>query len=165
MLSPCCPLLYPAIVLTPIPCYPKSMADRFTPTQRSKIMRSIKGRDTKAELLVRRFLFRKGFRYRINDRRLAGSPDIVLPKYRSVVFVNGCFWHGHKRCPLFVLPKTNAEFWKEKIEKNTLRDAKNISTLVSEGWRVFVVWECELRKRSVREATLEGLVSEIWALE
>ncbi|MDY0287743.1 MAG: DNA mismatch endonuclease Vsr [Sphaerochaeta sp.] len=141
------------------------MADRFTPMQRSAVMRSIKARDTKAELLVRRFLFRKGLRYRTNDRRLAGSPDIVLPKYRSVVFVNGCFWHGHEGCRLFVLPKTNAAFWKEKIEKNILRDEKNISTLINDGWRVFVVWECELRNRSVREATLEGLVNEIWALE
>ncbi len=126
-------------------------------------MRSIKGRDTKAELLVRRFLFRKGFRYRTNDRRLPGSPDIVLPKYKSVVFVNGCFWHGHEECPLFVLPKTNADFWADKIEKNRTRDAKNISTLISEGWRVFVVWECELKNREKREAALEGLVNEIWA--
>ena len=139
------------------------MADRFTPTQRSKIMRSIKGRDTKAELLVRRFLFRKGFRYRTNDRRLPGSPDIVLPKYKSVVFVNGCFWHGHEECPLFVLPKTNADFWADKIEKNRTRDARDISTLISEGWRVFVVWECELKNREKREAALEGLVNEIWA--
>ena len=128
-------------------------------------MRSIKGRDTKSELLVRRFLFRKGLRYRTNDRRLVGSPDIVLPKYKSVVFVNGCFWHGHEGCPFFVLPKTNAAFWSDKIEKNRARDAHAISTLISDGWRVFVVWECELRSRVVREATLEGLVNEIWALE
>lgn len=128
-------------------------------------MYSIKGRDTKIELLVRRYLFKKGLRYRTNDRRLAGCPDIVLPKYKCVVFVNGCFWHGHELCPLFELPKTNAQFWKDKIEKNTLRDAKNISTLISDGWRVFVVWECELKTRHMREATLEGLVNEIWALE
>ena len=141
------------------------MADRFTPTQRSSLMRSIKGRDTKAELLVRRFLFKKGLRYRTNDRRLPGSPDIVLPKYKCVVFVNGCFWHGHEGCKFFVSPKTNSAFWAEKIEKNRSRDAKNISTLINDGWRVFVVWECELRNRLVREATLEGLVNEIWALE
>ena len=141
------------------------MADRFSPAQRSKIMRSIKGRDTKAELLVRRFLFKKGLRYRTNDRRLPGSPDIVLPKYKSVVFVNGCFWHGHEGCSLFVLPKTNSLFWAEKIEKNKARDAKNISTLISDGWRVFVVWECELKTRSRREATLEGLVNELWTLD
>ncbi len=141
------------------------MADRFSPAQRSKIMRSIKGRDTKAELLVRRFLFKKGLRYRTNDRRLPGSPDIVLPKYKSVVFVNGCFWHGHEGCFLFVLPKTNSLFWAEKIEKNKARDAKNISTLISDGWRVFVVWECELKTRSRREATLEGLVNELWTLD
>lgn len=146
-------------------CYPYTMADHFTPIQRSGVMRSIKSKDTKAELLIRRFLFRKGLRYRTNDRRLAGSPDIVLPKYRCVVFVNGCFWHGHQECPFFVLPKTNAQFWKDKIEKNILRDAKNISTLISDGWRVFVVWECELRNRQKREATLEGLINEIWALE
>ncbi len=151
------------MVCTLVSCYPYSMTDRFTPMQRSAIMRSIKGRDTKAELLVRRFLFKKGLRYRTNDRRLAGSPDIVLPKYRCVLFVNGCFWHGHQGCPLFVLPKTNAEFWATKIEKNRARDEKNISTLISEGWRVLLVWECELRNRSIREATLEGLVNEIWA--
>ena len=126
-------------------------------------MRSIKGRDTKAELLVRRFLFRKGLRYRTNDRRLAGSPDIALPKYRCVVFVNGCFWHGHEGCKHFVHPKTNSSFWAEKIEKNRARDEKNISTLISDGWRVLIVWECELSNRSIREATLEGLVNEIWS--
>ena len=126
-------------------------------------MRSIKGRDTKAELLVRRFLFKKGLRYRTNDRRLPGSPDIVLPKYKCVVFVNGCFWHGHEGCKFFVPPKTNSAFWAEKIEANRARDEKNISTLISDGWRVFVIWECELRNRETREATLEGLVNEIWA--
>ncbi|MDT4762287.1 DNA mismatch endonuclease Vsr [Sphaerochaeta sp. PS] len=141
------------------------MADRLSPAQRSKVMSSIKGKDTKAELAVRRFLFRQGLRYRTNDRRLAGRPDIVLPKYRSVIFVNGCFWHGHAGCPLFVLPKTNSLFWKEKIEKNRIRDDRSVSTLVAEGWRVFVVWECELKGRSVREATLQGLVNEIWALD
>ncbi len=153
------------MVSSHVSCYPYSMADRFSSIQRSAIMRSIQGRDTKTELLVRRFMFKKGLRYRTNDRGLPGSPDIVLPKYRSVVFVNGCFWHGHEGCPLFVLPKTNASFWADKIGKNRARDAKNISTLISDGWRVFVVWECELRNRSMREATLEGLVNEIWALE
>ena len=153
------------MVSTHFSWYPWSMADRFSPAKRSKIMRSIRGKDTKVELLVRRFLFKKGLRYRTNDRRLAGSPDIVLPKYKSVIFINGCFWHGHQGCPLFVLPKTNAPFWSEKIEKIRARDEKNVSTLIAEGWRVFIVWECELKNRQRREATLEGLINEIWALD
>lgn len=131
-------------------------------SNRSKIMASIKGKDTKGELLVRRYLFRRGFRFRVNDKRLVGKPDIVLPKYRTVVFVNGCFWHGHESCPDFIRPKTNTAFWDKKIETNRKRDERVIDALSEQGWRVLVVWECELKGKEKREATLLGLANEIW---
>ena len=111
----------------------------------------------KPEELVRKYLFSQGFRYRKNDARLPGKPDIVLPKYKTVVFVNGCFWHGHEGCHYFVWPKNNAEFWKKKIGSNIERDAKNHALLAKLGWNVIVVWECEL-KRSTAEETLNILV-------
>lgn len=112
---------------------------------------------TKPEELVRKYLFSQGFRYRKNDARLPGKPDIVLPKYKTVIFVNGCFWHGHEGCHYFVWPKNNAEFWKKKIGSNIERDAKNRALLAKLGWNVIVVWECEL-KRSTAEETLNLLV-------
>ncbi|MDD3903091.1 MAG: very short patch repair endonuclease [Sphaerochaeta sp.] len=141
------------------------MGDCFTSQQRSRIMSSIKGKDTKVELLVRRYLFRQGFRYRIHDSHLMGHPDVVLPKYHAVVFINGCFWHGHEGCPYYKAPKNNTSFWEQKIEKNRERDKRISQSLLDQGWRVFVVWECELRKRDVREATLQGLVNEIWDVD
>lgn len=138
------------------------MADVFSPGKRSQVMAAIKGRDTKQELLVRRFLFRHGLRFRVSDRRLPGRPDIVLPKYKTAVFLNGCFWHGHEGCPYYRLPKSNQEFWKKKISRNKARDEKNIARLLSMGWRPIVVWECELRTKAKREETLEGLLTEIW---
>lgn len=138
------------------------MADVFSPGKRSQVMAAIKGRDTKQELLVRRFLFRHGLRFRVSDRRLPGRPDIVLPKYKTAVFLNGCFWHGHEGCPYYRLPKSNQEFWKKKISRNKARDEKNIARLLSMGWKPIVVWECELRTKAKREETLEGLLTEIW---
>ena len=108
-------------------------------------MSAIKGKDTKPELLVRKFLFSRGFRYRLNHSRLPGHPDIVLRKYRTVIFVNGCFWHGHQRCKYFVLPKTNVEFWSEKIERNRCRDVEEQRQLASMGWHCITVWECQLK--------------------
>ena len=108
-------------------------------------MSRIKCRDTKPEEMVRKYLFSQGFRYRKNDRRFPGTPDIVLPKYKTVIFVNGCFWHGHNDCRYFVVPKTNTEFWINKIEKNRQRDVKNINALQALGWKVIVVWECQLK--------------------
>lgn len=108
-------------------------------------MSRIKCRDTKPEEMVRKYLFSQGFRYRKNDRRFPGTPDIVLPKYKTVIFVNGCFWHGHNDCRYFVIPKTNTEFWINKIEKNRQRDVKNINALQALGWKVIVVWECQLK--------------------
>lgn len=127
---------------------------------RSYNMSRIKGKDTKPEEIVRKYLFKKGFRYRKNDKRLPGNPDIVLPKYKTVILVNGCFWHKHEGCKYFVWPKSNPEFWKEKIERTVERDRQKTSELADEGWRVIVVWECEL-KSTVREYTLQCLCSNI----
>lgn len=113
-------------------------------------MASIRSRDTKPELLVRSFLHRRGFRFRVADRRLPGRPDIVLPKYRSVVFVHGCFWHQHTGCRFAVLPKANGPFWRAKLSRNVERDQECASALRQDGWRVDVVWECELAPRTLQ---------------
>ena len=113
---------------------------------RSYNMSQIKGKDTKPEAMVRKYLFAQGFRFRKNDRKLPGTPDIVLSKYKTVIFVNGCFWHGHEGCKYFVWPKSNPDFWKKKIETNIARDKKKIAALEMLGWKVIVVWECELKK-------------------
>lgn len=133
------------------------MADIKSKEARSYNMSRIKCKDTKPEEIVRQYLFSKGFRYRKNDKRLPGTPDIVLPKYKTVIFVNGCFWHGHKGCKYFVWPKNNADFWKQKIEANIQRDAKKHAQLREIGWNVIVIWECELRSHE-RDRTLETLV-------
>lgn len=112
---------------------------------RSYNMSQIKNKNTKPEILVRKYLFSRGFRYRINDKRLPGSPDIVLPRYRTVIFVNGCFWHGHEGCKHFVWPKSNTDFWKSKITNNILRDKEKINALTEKGWKSIVIWECELK--------------------
>ena len=123
-------------------------------------MSRIKGKNTKPEELVRKYLFSQGFRYRKNDKRLPGSPDIVLPKYKTVIFVNGCFWHGHEGCKYFVWPKNNAEFWKAKILQNIERDKRDFERLENAGWKVIVVWECQLKKARSFES-LEGLKRKI----
>lgn len=112
---------------------------------RSYNMSCIKGKNTKPEEIVRKYLFSQGFRYRKNDKRLPGTPDIVLPKHKTVIFVNGCFWHGHQGCRYFVVPKTNTEFWMNKIDTNRIRDQKKMSELETMGWKVIVIWECELK--------------------
>lgn len=122
------------------------MSDRHTHKQRRYNMQQIKGKDTKPEILLRKLLFAEGFRYRINDRKLPGKPDIVLKKYNTVIFVNGCFWHSHQNCRYFVVPKTRTEFWTDKIKGNKERDHRNISLLKEAGWNVITVWECELKK-------------------
>ena len=136
------------------------MADIKTKESRSYNMSRIAGKDTKPEELVRKYLFSKGFRYRKNVRKLPGTPDLVLPKYRTVIFVNGCFWHGHEGCKYFVWPKNNAEFWRQKIETDISRDQRKEAQLRDMGWNVMIVWECELRAPK-RQATLERLESQI----
>lgn len=127
---------------------------------RSYNMSMIKGKNTKPEELVRKYLFSQGFRYRKNVRTLPGSPDIVLPKYKTVIFVNGCFWHGHEGCKYFVWPENNADFWREKITTNIQRDANKTTLLEQAGWRVIVVWECELKKGKAEEV-LANLAKQI----
>lgn len=135
------------------------MADIHPPAIRSYNMSRIRAKDTKPEEKVRKYLFSKGFRYRKNDSKLPGKPDIVLPKYRTVIFVNGCFWHHHS-CKYFVWPKTNADFWHDKIEQNVERDQKNYKTLKNDGWAVLIVWECQLKKAEF-DKTMEDLIRSI----
>lgn len=137
------------------------MADVMTPEQRSRCMAAIKGKDTKPELIVRKYLFSRGLRFRVQVRKLPGKPDIVLPKYKTAIFVNGCFWHGHEGCKYFRLPKSNVEFWKEKIERNIERDKESMQALFDLGWKVVRVWECELRNKANREETLNKIYTSI----
>lgn len=127
------------------------MADVHSPETRSFNMSQIKGKNTKPEELVRRYLFSRGFRYRKNVSTLPGKPDIVLPKYKTCIFVNGCFWHKHEGCKYFVWPKNNAEFWKKKITGNVERDLRQQNELRLLGWNVVVIWECELKKDRFNE--------------
>lgn len=136
------------------------MADRFTPEQRHRCMSHIKSKNTSLEVLVRKELFRRGYRYRINVKNLAGHPDIVLKKYKTVIFINGCFWHGHENCKKSTIPQTNTEFWREKIKRNKERDEETIDTLQKSGWNVIVVWECELTKKKFND-TIESVVTKI----
>ena len=124
-------------------------------------MSCIKGKNTKPEEIVRKYLFSQGFRCRKNDKRLPGTPDIVLPKFRTVIFVNGCFWHGHQGCRYFVVPKTNTDFWMNKIDTNRIRDQKKISELEAMGWKVIVIWECEL-KPGKQDDTLSDLLIQLF---
>ena len=140
------------------------MADVHTPEQRSYNMSRIRNKNTKPEELVRKYLFSQGFRYRKNDSRLPGKPDIVLPKCKTVIFVNGCFWHGHEGCRYFVWPQNNEEFWENKISGNIQRDRRNRQVLTGQGWNVIVIWECELKKSKVNE-TLSKLVQELRCIE
>lgn len=140
------------------------MADVHSPETRSYNMSRIHGKDTKPEEKVRKYLFSQGFRYRKNDKRLPGKPDIVLPKYKTVIFVNGCFWHKHEGCKYFVWPKTNEDFWRAKINANVSRDQENMKLLSELGWNVIVIWECELKKEKYLltlqelQKTLQGLL-------
>ena len=131
--------------------------DKMTKEQRHRCMAAIRGRDTRPEMLVRHFLFSRGFRYRLNDARLPGRPDLVLPRYRTVIFVNGCFWHGHEGCRYFVIPKTHTDFWQKKISRNRQRDQEVLLKLRGMKWHCITVWECQL-KPAVRQHTLDSLV-------
>lgn len=122
------------------------MADVHDKATRSYNMSQIKATNTKPELLVRKFLHANGFRYKLHDKKLPGKPDIVLPKYKTVIFIHGCFWHGHTNCKYFVVPKTRTEWWLNKINTNKANDAKAMKALKKEGWRVITVWECKLKQ-------------------
>lgn len=136
------------------------MADKHSKEVRSYNMSRIRSKDTKPEEMVRKYLFAQGFRYRKNDVRLPGKPDIVLPKYKTVIFVNGCFWHKHENCKYFVWPKNNATFWKNKIQNNVRRDSYNCQLLEQEGWSVLNIWECELKKQVFSE-TMSRVVQQL----
>ncbi|MCD8206745.1 MAG: very short patch repair endonuclease [Bacteroidales bacterium] len=132
--------------------------DKFTKEQRHNCMSAIRSKDTKPEMLVRKYLFSKGFRYRLHHNKLPGHPDLVLKKYRAVIFINGCFWHGHEDCKYSKIPKTNTEFWEAKIRRNQARDRADRQTLAQMGWHSITIWEC-LLKPNLREQTLESVVA------
>ena len=138
------------------------MSDTMTPEQRHKIMSQVHSKNTTPERAVRRELWRRGYRYRLNDRRLPGSPDLVLPKYRAVIFINGCFWHGHRGCTKYTVPKTNEQFWREKVARNIARDELNAQRLDTLAWTVITVWECELSKKNL-DATIARIEADLQA--
>lgn len=131
--------------------------DKLTPSQRHHCMASIRSKNTRPEWVVRRFLFSNGFRYRIHAKVLSGTPDITLVGLRTCIFINGCFWHGHEGCSLYVTPKSNTDFWTNKVRRNQERDHKAIEELKHAGWHTITIWECQLKPKE-REATLQGLL-------
>ena len=120
------------------------MADTLSPEDRSIRMSLIRSKNTKIEVKVRKYLFAQGYRFRINDKRYAGHPDIVLPKYKTIVFIHGCLWHYHPNCKIAHIPKSNTNFWVEKINRNVANDKKHVDALEAEGWKVITLWECEI---------------------
>lgn len=136
------------------------MTDIFSKDKRSSIMAKISGKNTAPEILVRKYLFAHGFRFRVNDKRFPGTPDIVLPKYKTIIFVNGCFWHGHENCKAARLPKSNNSFWTNKIAQNIERDRKVQSQLQQMGYRILIIWECQLKSKK-SETTLSELIADI----
>ena len=137
------------------------MADVHSPETRSYNMSQIRAKDTKPEMLVRKFLHSQGFRYRLHDKKLPGKPDMVLPKYKTVIFVHGCFWHGHKNCKYYVVPKTRTDWWLNKINGNIANDKKAMTALKKDGWKIITVWECQLKPAKVEKtlnALLKGLI-------
>jgi DNA mismatch endonuclease, patch repair protein len=137
------------------------MADIFSKAKRSEIMSKISGKETKPEIKVRKYLFAKGFRYRKNDKNLAGKPDIVLPKYKTIIFIHGCFWHSHENCSKSALPTTNREFWEKKIQGNVERDKTDQENLLNLGWNVIVIWQCQIKNQNLFDKTMEKIVSQI----
>lgn len=136
------------------------MSDVHSKEIRSYNMSRIRSKDTKPELLVRRYLHKIGFRYRLHVKELPGKPDIVLPKFKTVIFIHGCFWHGHEECRYYVVPKTRTEWWLEKIGKNTSNDTNAANLLKAAGWNVVTIWECELKKPQI-DTTLNFLTSSL----
>ncbi len=136
------------------------MVDVHSKKTRSYNMSMIKGKNTKPEIIVRKFLFKSGLRYRLNVKTLPGKPDIVLRKFKSVIFVHGCFWHGHDNCKYFVIPKTRTDWWSHKIERNKQLDLENLIKLKSDGWKVYTIFECELKKEKINQ-TLSQLLTQL----
>lgn len=136
------------------------MTDVHTPEVRSYNMSMIRDKNTKPEIIVRKYLHSKGFRFRLHKKKLPGKPDIVLPKYKTVIFVNGCFWHGHKNCKYFVIPKTRTKWWIDKIEGNINNDKKKIRMLKENDWKVIILWECQLKPKKLLK-TLHKLILKI----
>lgn len=136
------------------------MADIFTPKKRSQIMAAISGKETKPEIAVRSFLFRQGFRFRKNVKKLPGSPDVVLPKYKTVIFIHGCFWHGHD-CRRAALPTSNSDFWAAKIQGNVIRDAKVCEKLHASGWNIITIWSCQLKSKIEFNETMERIATDL----
>ena len=136
------------------------MADTMTQSQRHFTMSQVHSNSTKPELKLRQALWHLGFRYLVNDKGLPGTPDIVLPKYRTAIFIHGCFWHGHKGCKFYTIPKTNTEFWQSKVARNRQRDQEVWRQLEAKGWFVIIVWECQLKKAKFQE-TIESVATEI----
>lgn len=124
-------------------------------------MSRIKSKNSKPELLVRRFLFAQGYRFRLHRKDLPGCPDIVLPKYKTAIFINGCFWHGHDNCKYFKLPNTNRKFWESKISSNKIRDEISISSLKELGWKVIIIWQCSLKTKSSQQIAFNSLLKEL----
>lgn len=137
------------------------MTDIKTPEERSRNMSAIKSNDTKPEMIVRRYLHGLGYRYGLHNKRLPGRPDIVLRRYKTIIFINGCFWHGHENCKYYRLPKSNTDFWQTKIAQNRARDERDIKELVRLGWHVIVIWECELKTEKTRQQTFRGLLEKL----
>jgi DNA mismatch endonuclease (patch repair protein) len=136
------------------------MTDVHSVETRSYNMSRIRSKDTRPEKLVRKYLFSRGFRYRLHDKKLPGKPDIVLPKYKTIIFIHGCFWHGHAACRYYVVPKTRTEWWLNKINTNKRKDSQAEKTLLESGWQVLNVWECELKSPAI-DQTLSGLMATI----
>jgi DNA mismatch endonuclease, patch repair protein len=136
------------------------MTDVHNKQTRSYNMSQIKGKSTKPEILVRKFLFANGFRYKLNEKKLPGKPDIFLPKYKTAIFINGCFWHGHENCEYFKIPSTRTDWWKEKIEKNVLNDDIKQSQLKGFGFKVIVVWECQIKNKSIYSTLIKDVKGE-----
>jgi DNA mismatch endonuclease, patch repair protein len=136
------------------------MADVHSKETRSFNMSMIKGKNTKPEMLVRKFLHANGYRYKLHDKSLPGRPDIVLPKYKTVIFVHGCFWHGHSNCKYYVVPKTRTDWWLNKINGNIANDNKASQALKKDGWKIITIWECNLKPAKV-EKTLTTLLKKL----
>ena len=136
------------------------MADVHDKATRSYNMSQIKGKNTKPEILVRKYLFSRGYRFRLHDKKLPGKPDIVLPKYKTAIFIHGCFWHGHEGCKYFVMPKTRTDWWSKKLSGNRQKDVENLLMLSAMNWKVITIFECELKVSSLEE-TLKRLIGEL----